>query len=112
MDKLTLNIYDNDGNLVRVAEGHVPRIKFGVVRALMEILNISDSASTFDVLKNVYDAWDKVTGLLGTMFEDVTAEEWDNVDVSDLVPLTLGIMRHAMEKMNGVPTDPKNSLGA
>ena len=104
MDKLTLNIYDNDGNLVRVAEG--------VVRALMEILNISDSTSTFDVLKNVYDAWDKVTGLLGTMFEDVTAEEWDNVDVSDLVPLTLGIMRHAMEKMNGVPTDPKNSLGA
>ena len=108
MDKLTLNIYDENGNLVRVAEGHVPRIKF----ALMEILNISDSTSTFDVLKNVYDAWDKVTGLLGTMFEDVTAEEWDNVDVSDLVPLTLGIMRHAMEKMNGVPTDPKNSLGA
>ena len=112
MDKLTLSIYDSDGNLVRVAEGHVPRIKFGVVRALMEILNISDSTSTFDVLKNVYDAWDKVTELLGTVFEDVTAEEWDNVDVSELVPLALGIMRHALKKMNGVPTDPKNSLGA
>ena len=112
MKKLTLNIYDDTGKLTRVAEGDVPHIKFGVIRSLMEVLNISDTTTSIELLEKVYGAWDKLTDLLGMIFPDVTQDEWDNVDVSELISLLFIIFKACIIKMNTIPTDPKNFLGA
>ena len=112
MKKLTLNIYNDAGELIRVAEGDIPHIKFGVIRSLMEILNISDTTTSIELLEKVYGAWDKLTDLLDMIFPDVTQDEWDNVDVSELISLLFIIFKCCIVKMNTIPTDPKNLMRA
>lgn len=113
MGKLTLNIYDDVGNLARVAESHaMPRLKFGIIRKIMALLDINEDTTSFDLLKSVYGAWNELQKILEQVFPDVTDDEWNNVDISELVPVLLGIAKNSIVKMNTIPTDPKNMLGA
>ena len=57
-EKITINIYDDDDNVVKVVEARLISLRFGVVRSLMEILNIENVDSTVDLLKTIYGAWD------------------------------------------------------
>ena len=107
--KLTLNIYDENDNVIRTEEARFIDLRFGTVRSLMELLNVENINDTAQLLKTVYSAWDQVTGILSKVFPDMTEGDWENVKLSELMPLLVGILKGSFVEILAIPTDQKNA---
>ena len=106
--KITLNVYDEDDNVVKTVSATPVKFKFGAIRSLMELLNIEDTESTTDLLKTVYGAWNELTKILSKCFPDVSYEEWDYVELNELVPAVLQILQYSFGEIIKIPRDEKN----
>lgn len=106
--ELKLNVYDDENNVVKTAEAEVMELKFGSIRSLMKLLNIDDINDTAELLKAVYGAWEQLTKILNGCFPDMTDEDWDNVKVSELIPVLMTILKYSFTQMLTIPTDSKN----
>jgi hypothetical protein len=73
--------------------------------ALLEIEDINDIAA---LLKTVYGAWDQVTKVLSECFPDMTDDDWDNVKVNELIPVTVALVKTMVAKMLTIPSESKN----
>jgi hypothetical protein len=102
---MTLNVYDDQGNITKTCEAEFVDIKFGTVRALMNLLKIEDDIDGAVLLKTVYEAWDQITKVLNRCFPEMTDEDWDNVDVSEVVPVIVDIAKTAFTKMLDIPVE-------
>lgn len=102
---MTLNVYDDQGNITKTCEAEIVDIKFGTVRALMNLLKIEDDVDVAVLFKTVFEAWDKITELLNRCFPEMTYEDWDNVDVSEVVPVIVDIAKMAFTKMLDIPVE-------
>lgn len=107
--KLTLNIYDEKDNVIRTEEARFIDLRFGTVRSLMELLNVENINDTAQLLKTVYSAWDQVTEILSRVFPDMTEDDWENVKLSELMPLLVGILKGSFVEILKIPTDQKNA---
>lgn len=107
-EKLTINIYDDDDVVIKVVEARLVSLRFGVVRSLMEILNIENVDNTVDLLKTIYGAWDEVKNILGKIFPDVDLDELDNTHIDELVPVVLKVVRDSFNVISTIPVDEKN----
>lgn len=108
MEKLVLNVYDNEDNIVKTSTAELIELKFGSIRKLMKLLNIDNIDDTSELLKVLYGAWEQITKVLTGCFPDMTDEDWDNVKVSELIPVLMGILKYSFTQMLTIPTDPKN----
>ena len=106
--KLTLNIYDEKDNVKRTEEAKFVDLRFGTIRSLMQLLKVEDINDTAQLLKTVYSAWEQVTGILSRVFPNVTEEDWENVKLSELMPLLMVILKSSFVKILEIPTDSKN----
>ena len=106
--KLTLNIYDENDNVKRTEEAKFVYLRFGTIRSLMQLLKVEDINDTAQLLKTVYSAWEQVTGILSRVFPNVTEEDWENVKLSELMPLLIVILKSSFVKILEIPTDSKN----
>lgn len=109
---LSLNVYDDDDNVIKTEEARTIDLKFGTVRALMELLNVEDIENTAQLLKTVYGAWKQVTGILSRVFPGMNDEDWENVKIGELMPLLITILKSSFVELMAIPTDPKNATGA
>lgn len=110
--KLTLNIYDENDNITRTEEAKFVDLRFGTIRSLMQLLKVDDINDTAQLLKTVYSAWDQVTGILGRVFPNMTDEDWENVKLSELMPLLIVVLKSSFAQILTIPTDSKNVTGA
>ena len=108
MEKLVLNVYDNEDTIVKTSTAELIELKFGSIRKLMKLLNIDNIDDTSELLKVLYGAWEQITKVLTGCFPDMTDEDWDNVKVSELIPVLMGILKYSFSQMLTIPTDPKN----
>jgi hypothetical protein len=108
MEKLVLNVYDNEDNIVKTSTAELIELKFGSIRKLMKLLNIDNIDDTSELLKVLYGAWEQITKVLTGCFPDMTDEDWDNVKVSELIPVLMGILKYSFTQMLTIPTDSKN----
>jgi hypothetical protein len=108
MEKLVLNVYDNEDNIVKTSTAELVELKFGSIRKLMKLLNIDNIDDTSELLKVLYGAWEQITKVLTGCFPDMTDEDWDNVKVSELIPVLMGILKYSFTQMLTIPTDSKN----
>lgn len=108
MEKLVLNVYDNEDNIVKTSTAELIELKFGSIRKLMKLLNIDNIDDTSELLKVLYGAWEQITKVLTGCFPDMADEDWDNVKVSELIPVLMGILKYSFTQMLTIPTDPKN----
>lgn len=108
MEKLVLNVYDNEDNIVKTSTAELIELKFGSIRKLMKLLNIDNIDDTSELLKVLYGAWEQITKVLNGCFPDMTDEDWDNVKVSELIPVLMGILKYSFTQMLTIPTDSKN----
>lgn len=108
MEKLVLNVYDNEDNIVKTSTAELIELKFGSIRKLMKLLNIDNIDDTSELLKVLYGAWEQITKVLTGCFPDMTDEDWDNVKVSELIQVLMGILKYSFAQMLTIPTDPKN----
>lgn len=110
MEKLVLNIYDDEDNVVKTSEAKIIDLRFGTVRNLMELLNVDDIDDTSELFKTVFGAWSQLTKLLDKVFPDVDADDWENVKLSELIPILVFILKSSFIQMLDIPTDKeKNS---
>lgn len=108
MDTLKLNVYDDEDKVVKTVEANAVDLRYGTIRSLMELLNIENIEDTSELLKKVYSAWNQITRILNRVFPDMDEKDWDNVKLSELMPLLVFILKSAFTQMLAIPNDPKN----
>lgn len=108
MEKMTINVYGINDKIVKTCEAKVVDLKFGTIRKLMKLLKIDDIENTSELLKVVYSAWDEITIVLSQCFPDMEDDDWDNVKVSELLPVIVNIAKSAFAEMLTLPTSSKN----
>lgn len=106
--EIKLNVYDDDGQVVKTCKAQPVKFKFGTIRSLMKLLNIDDINDTSDLLGTIYGAWDQLTKVLSQCFPDMEEEDWDNVNLDELVPAVLTILKFSFANILSIPQD-KNS---
>lgn len=109
-DTITLNVYDKKdfSKVTKTVEAKPTRIMFGTVRSLMKILKIESIEDTKDLLTIISDAWDELTAVLNNFFPDMEDEDWDCVDMAELVPVVFTILKISFGKILTIPKDEKN----
>lgn len=108
MDKLILNVYDEKDDIVKTSEAKLIDLRFGTIRSLMELLNVDDIDDTSQLLKTVYGAWAQITNILGRVFPDMTEEDWENVKLTELLPILMTILKSSFVQILSIPNDSKN----
>lgn len=110
MKNLKLNIYDKSGKeVVKTYEASTYDLMFGTVMELMELLKIEELDNQAEMLKTIYKAWGEIRTVLDGVFVGVSADEWKDVKVKELLPLIVSIAKFSISEMFAIPTpDEKN----
>lgn len=106
--ELKLNVYDEEDNVIKTVKSEAMELRFGSIRSLMKLLNIDDINDTAQLLSAVYGAWEQLTKILNGCFPDMEDEDWDNVKISELIPVVINILKFSFSQMLTIPTDSKN----
>ena len=106
--KLTLNVYDENGNVKKTCEAQLFSIKFRTIRSLMKLLKVEDIDNTWSLLKVINEAWEEITFILGQCFPDMEEDDWDNVELNELIPVVVIMIKESFMQMTRIPTDSKN----
>lgn len=107
-EKFILNVYDNEGKVVKTCTAIDADIRFGSVRKIMALLNMDEIDNTWALLNVIYGAWDQTTKVLSECFPDMNEEDWDNTMLNEVVPVVVGIAKASFAKIFDIPSDPKN----
>lgn len=104
----TIKVYGKDNKVIKECQAVDADLKFGAIRKVMALLSIDDIDDVGSLFKTIYGAWDQLTIVLSQFFPDMKDEDWDNVLVTELVPVIMGIVKSSFRKIAGIPTDSKN----
>lgn len=107
-ETIKLNVYDENDNIIKTVEAQFVELRFGTIRGLMELLNVENIDDTGELLKIVYQAWDKLTSIMNKMFPDLNEDDWDNLKLSEVIPVLLRILRTSFVQILSIPTESKN----
>ena len=107
-ETIKLNVYDENDNIIKTVEAQFVELRFGTIRGLMELLNVENIDDTGELLKTVYQAWDKLTSIMNKMFPDLNEDDWDNLKLSEVVPVLIQILRTSFVQILSIPTESKN----
>ena len=106
---IKLTIYNEDMETVKKeCTANMVKVPFGLVRKLMNLFNVENLQDTTQILDIIMTSWEDVIKLLGRIFPDVTEEEWDYVDTSELMRVILSLVKYVFAEMVKIPTDQKN----
>ena len=106
--KLTINVYDDEGNVIKTCEAVSVKLKFGAIRSLMELLNVENIENSTELLKTIYSAWEELIIILNKCFPEMEYEDWDNVELNELIPVTVDILKYSFGEILNIPRDSKN----
>lgn len=107
-EKLELIIRNEKGKEIKRSEAQLISIKFKTVRLLMDILKIEEMESNVDMFRMLSGAWGEIKKILNQIFPDLTEEELDEVDLSDLLPILKKVIAFSIAKTMAIPHDEKN----
>lgn len=107
-NKMILNVYDDDDNIIKTCQANYVEVRFGTVRKIMELLKVDNLSETGELLKTVYDSWGELTKILSKAFPEMEEKDWDNVKLTELIPILLTILKNSFVKISTIPTE-KNS---
>lgn len=108
MDELKLNVYDDNDEIIKTVKAQIVELRFGTVRSLMELLKVDSIDDTGELLKTVYTAWDKITKILQKVFPDMDENDWENIKLTELIPVIILILKNSFMQILTIPTDSKN----
>lgn len=106
--ELSINVYDVNGNVVKTAKANTIKLKFGSIRAIMELLAVENLEDTSELMKRMYAAWGNLSVVLGQIFPDMNYEDWEFVDLDELLPVVYNILAYSFAQIMTIPKDPKN----
>lgn len=103
-----IKVYDDENNVIKTCKAVDCELKFGAIRKVMALLEIEDINDTTALFKTVYGAWDQLTKVLSQCFPDMTEDDWDNVHVSELIPVVVSLAKNMIAKVLTIPAESKN----
>lgn len=101
--ELTINVYDDDDNIIKKAKANTVDLRMGQVSAIMELLDADNIDTSLDLMNIVNKAWKQLVKILSKIFPDIKDEEWDNVKLSELLPVLVMIIRASFNEMMKIP---------
>lgn len=102
---MVIHVYDDNGETIKVSECKLTKIRFGTVRKLMKLVKMDSDA---ELIAAVSDAWDEVVKILDKCFPDMTEEDWDGVELPEIMTVIVSIVKYSMTGLNKIPVDSKN----
>ena len=109
MDDITLKVYASDMEQVeKECVANTVTIPFGIVRKFMKLFNVDTLNDTTEILKIVMNSWDEVLEILQRIFPEIQENEWDRVDIKELVSVLFQLMKKMAKELLAIPTDSKN----
>jgi hypothetical protein len=109
MEEIKLTVYGKGGEVVKEATASIVDLRFGTIRKLMKVLKVDQMTDTAELLNTVYSAWEELTDILEECFPDIEDADWDNVKVSELLPVLIEILKRSFSEIMTIPKDPKNA---
>lgn len=104
--KYKLDIYKGN-KIIKTVEAEGAALTFGVIKGLSKIIKLDGLKSTSDVSKACFEAMDGLVEILSMIFPDMTEEDWDGVQIKDMIDLILELSRTAVTEALMLPTDGK-----
>lgn len=102
---MIIHVYDDNGEILKVSECKLTKIRFGTVRKLMKLVKMD---SDVELIAAVSDAWNETVKILDKCFPDMTEEDWDGVELPEILAVIVSIVKYSMTGLNKIPVDPKN----
>lgn len=103
MEKLVLNVYDDDDNVLKTVEASFVSLRYGTIQNLMKLLKVDEIEDTASLLKIVLNAWNEVTKLLNKCFPEMEEEDWENVKLDELIPVVINVLKGSFSYMLRIP---------
>lgn len=108
MSELILNIYDENGNIIKTATANLIDLEFGTILAIMALLNVDDIDNTSELLKVVAGAWNEVTLIMRQIFPELEESDFKHVKIKELLPIIVLILKDSFASLLDIPSDSKN----
>lgn len=107
--EIKINVYESDMKTVKKeVAAEVVAIPFGVIRKFMAMFKIKDFNDTSTILNTVATSWEQITTLLDRIFPDMSEEDWNGVDMKELLTVVTTVLKYAFSEMLNIPVDEKN----
>lgn len=105
MGTMILNVYNEQDEITKTCEAKTIDLRFGTIRSLMELLKVENVTDTSELLKTIYGAWEQITRILSGVFPDMEEEDWENVKLSELLPIVVEILKSSFAQILTIPKD-------
>ena len=108
MNDLILNVYNDNDEVIKTCNAQFVELRFGAIRSIMKLLKVDQIETNLELMNAISGAWEQLTVILGKCFPEMTASDWDNVKMSELIPVVVSILKSSFNKMMDIPKE-KNS---
>lgn len=108
MNELILNVYNDNDEVIKTCNAQFVELRFGAIRSIMKLLKVDQIETNLELMNAISGAWEQLTGILGKCFPEMTESDWDNVKMSELIPVVVSILKSSFAKMMDIPRE-KNS---
>lgn len=106
---MKITVYENNmKDVKKVLEAEDAKIPFGLARRVVGLFNEEKLNDTGYVMETITKSWDDLVQLLGRIFPDATEEDWDTVDLAEMVQVVKDFLLLKLKKLIGIPVDEKN----
>lgn len=105
--KFTINIYKENGEVEKTYEQERSRLLTGTVRKLSELLDLGNETETDKISQTMRESWETLTNLLNALFPEITDEEWERTDWTEVVEIIKQICLIAKEQAMSIPRSKK-----
>jgi hypothetical protein len=73
----------------------------------MKLVEIEKAEDTGTLLSIVSGAWTELTRILSRCFPEMEEDDWDGVEINELLPAVVEIVKAAVAEINKIPGDEK-----
>ena len=108
MNDLILNVYNDNDEVIKTCKAQFVELRFGAIRSIMKLLKVDQIETNLELMNAISNAWEQLTVILGKCFPEMDDSDWDNVKMSELIPVVVSILKSSFAKMMDIPKE-KNS---
>lgn len=108
MNELILNVYNDNDEVIKTCTAQFVELRFGAIRSIMKLLKVDQIETNLELMNAISGAWEQLTVILGKCFPEMDDSDWDNVKMSELIPVVISILKSSFAKMMDIPKE-KNS---
>ena len=105
MNELILNVYNDNDEVIKTCKAQFVELRFGAIRSIMKLLKVDQIETNLELMNAISNAWEQLTAILGKCFPEMDDADWDNVKMSELIPVVVSILKSSFAKMMDIPKE-------